>query len=372
MEVPRIEKMTRYVDIPQNQEIEQIIEIPKVEIIDEVNEYEVLKTVNKYVEVVREERVIKYVDVPVIREVEQIIEIDKVEVVEKVVEVPIVKKVQKYVEVPQVQKIPRYVDVVEEQMQDQIIEIPRIEYVDKVVEVPLVKKVHKFVEVPTVQYIDKVVDVPRITTIEKLIEIPKNEFVEVEEETRYEQVDLGTTKVDAPIEHEEVTVQGEQMDAITGGTYHHWDHSVRPPSGVLGVQQPMLLNSVNTPMGDAHSNLGGSVSGSQMIGGGGNLGGSLLGLAAVPSFVSQPALVNRSSTHNLLNANNSVVQGFKAHMESSSTLNAKALNQVTLPAMPSLSFNRPMLGNTPILGSPAPSSRVTAMPIPLAATEMVI
>lgn len=265
---------------------------------------------------------------------------------------------------------------------------------DKTVEVPIVKKVHKFVEVPTVQYIDKVVDVPRITTIEKVIEIPKNEFIEIEEETRYEQVDLGTEQIDAPVEREEITVAGEAYEAIAGQTFHQWDHSVRPPAGVIssrvfhqwdhsGVQQPMLLNSVNTP---ANSQLGGSAS--QLGLGGSQLGGSMLGLNAAPSFVSQPSLVNRSSTAgglggNMLNVNNDRVSSFKDSLANSSTLNKPLGVQMTLPTVnlsfPTIGSPAPMLGNIgmgmTMIPSPLPSPRLGSagvMPLPPAPTEVVI
>lgn len=70
-----------------------------MEVQESVEEYEVVKKVQKFVEVPHITKVQKFVDVPVTQEVEQVIEIPKIVEVEEVVDVPVVKRVQKFVEV---------------------------------------------------------------------------------------------------------------------------------------------------------------------------------------------------------------------------------------------------------------------------------
>lgn len=130
-----------------------------------------------------------------------------------------VKRIKKYVEVPRVEKVQKYHDIPVSVTREEIIEVPGpLQIVDKYVEVIQVKKIPKYVHVPKIVYIDKVVDCPKITTLDRVVEIPKVERIDHEEETVYEQIDLGTVQIRDPegaVQHEKRVEQGDDLMATT-------------------------------------------------------------------------------------------------------------------------------------------------------------
>ncbi|KAM3134433.1 hypothetical protein pb186bvf_013399 [Paramecium bursaria] len=213
---------------------------PSVSVVEKP--YEVIKTVEKIVEVPRE--VIKEVPREVIKE--KIVEVPRIEYVyqqvpqyiEKIVEIP----VERIVEVP----VPRIVEVQVDRpvYQDRIREVP----VERIVEVPVPYEVYidvpyevikevrvpyeviKEVQVPYEVYRDvpyeviKEVQVPYEVVIEKIVEVPK--YIEVPYQQRIE------VPVEVPVQYPvdrvvEVPVEYERIVEVPVDRWHRDDREIQ-------------------------------------------------------------------------------------------------------------------------------------------------
>merc|ERR1740130_833756 len=219
-----IEKVTKYVQVPQEQVvrvtkieyrdtpqiIENLVEVPEITYQDRIIWVDSNTCHDKTVEVPGVKQIEEYVAVPVVKKVEKRIAVPKVEYVDKVIEVPVIKVVQIFVDVVTEEQTIKYVDVEIEDVQEEIVEVVTVKRVEK----------------PEIVYVDKEIIVPKIVKVEKLVTIDREVHHAVHEETR-EDVDLGTeTTEDVVVDT--VLMKGGTLKPEIMQAVHEWDRTKMP------------------------------------------------------------------------------------------------------------------------------------------------